>query len=108
MKDFKFLRGDSDSEVISQYEYNRRRDAMAEEQYRFRYYEQMRRLDELLEEQRNMSIKKYKLKKIDLFFDKLGKLFYTKEHRKIYDKVYSYFLISFFAFILIYIIYKSI
>lgn len=108
MRDFKFLSNDNERTVISQNEYNRRRDMMAQQEYQRNFYEQMRVLDDLLEEQRSMSIKKYKIKKIDLFFDKLGKLFYTKEHRKVYDKIYSYFLISLFAFIFIYIIYKSI
>lgn len=74
------------SEPITQHEYNRRRDVMAEEQYRNRYYDQMRRLDEILEEQRHNSIKRYKIKinppfwmKIKMFFQSVFlKLIFTK------------------------------
>ena len=73
-------------EIITQHEYNRRRDVMAEEQYRNRYYDQMRRLDEILEEQRHNSIKRYKIKinppfwmKIKMFFQSVFlKLIFTK------------------------------
>lgn len=80
MKDFLFFRGyiKKNSEVISQHEYNLRRDVMAQEEYQRNYYEQMRRLDELLENQRVFSQQRWKLKinppfwvKIKMFFQKI-------------------------------------
>jgi len=64
MKNFKIFKGYYDltpePEIISQNEYNRRRDLMAEEQYRTKYYEQMRILDDLLEENRFYTRKRLK------------------------------------------------
>lgn len=100
MSNFKFFVGKiSQEDNESRINENAREDILNHERYLRDHYEQMRRLDDIIEEnkifsqQRNsLTIKPKFSVRVKMFFQKINLLFFTEKHQDFYDKFFLIFV----------------